>query len=116
MRLAIDGVTIPIRPDTVSWTPPRVVGRDGEGAPVLTPTWSCTLSFPLTTERGSYSWWYEAWDGEHHTFSLPHPVFGRVFAVGYIDQITPRLDNRSSCDAAVIGLDITLSRLSLNLP
>lgn len=103
---------VTMQPDTVSWQPPRVLYHDGVGVPVITPYWACSLGFSVLS-RLYYDAWYNAWDGALHNISLPHPVTGVLTSFScYVASITPRLSTRS-CDAAAVGVDITLTKIAV---
>lgn len=114
MKIALDGVTVGMQPDSLDWHEPTALGADGDGAPVRAPNWSCTLGFSKLT-RVQYQWWWSAWsDGALHAVTLPHPATGVLISYDvYVSSFAPRMDMRDSCEAAMAGADITLTRVQV---
>lgn len=114
MKIAIDGVVAVLQPGTIGWEAPRVKGHSGESAPVLMPYWRCRLGFGTLTKTDGHSAWHNAWDGEPHTFTLPHPRTGELtdFSGCYIDSISPRMSLQEDC-AVVSGVDVAISHIQV---
>jgi len=111
MKLSIDGVVTDMQPDSLTWSPPSIMGRTGLGAPILSPSWACSLGFGRLTVAQYHSW-FDVWDGELHYVSLPHPKNGLVIDYEcYVDTVSTRLNTRDVCKAAASGVDIALSRV-----
>ena len=113
MRITIDTLVAEIQPGSLSWEPPRLLGIDGQGAPVRAPFWTCRLGFSRLTVV-QYEAWHEAWgEGTLHIVTLPHPATGVVTGYEcYLRDFTPRLDIRADCPAAM-GVDVTLTRIQV---
>jgi len=115
MLVDLDNVLLQIQPDSVNWESPRELGRDGLGSPVRVPYWSCRLGFGVVTIV-DYTRLHSAWvDCGLHYITLPHPATGITTRYqGYITGFTPRLSPRySTCDSAMLGVDVTISKLSV---
>jgi len=108
MKISIDGLIIPLQPDSLDWEPPELIGHDGNSAPVMAPHWKCQLGFSRMTSV-VHGMWYDAWDGILHDFMLPHPRTGELTTYScYIESVSPRMNIVADCDPALVGLDITL--------
>ena len=113
MRMYIDGREVDMVPDTITWEPPRLLGRTGRGAPVYAPYWTCRLGFSRMTVI-QYETWRELVDGNTHTITLPHPTTGETTTFTcYVENPEPRLDTRDACLAAASGVDITLTKIEV---
>ena len=114
MKITVDGLFANMQPDSMSWEPPRLLGVDGQGAPVRAPHWTCRLGFSRLT-LVQYETWHDDWgDGVLHTITLPHPANGELTAYQcYVRDFTPRFDTRDTCIAAASGVDITLTRIQV---
>ena len=111
MKISVDGLLIPLQPDSLDWEPPEVLGHDGIGEPILSPYWKCRLGFSRLTSM-VHGMWYDAWDGYLHVFTLPHPRTGELTSYScYIETISPRMNIVDNCEAALVGVDITLYRI-----
>ncbi len=112
MKISIDGVIEPMQPDSLAWVPPNTLGDDGLGSPVRAPSWSCRLGFSRLTVV-QYQNWFAAWaDGALHAIELPHPDRGVLTTYScYVREYTPRFNIRNTCEAAVEGADILLTRV-----
>jgi hypothetical protein len=114
VKISIDGVIVGMQPDSLNWQEPTAMGSDGDGAPVRAPNWTCTLGFSKLTTVQYQSWWAAWQDGELHTVSLPHPATGVLTDYDlYVASFTPRMDTRDSCEAAMSGADIVLTRVQV---
>ena len=114
MRFEVDGTYQAVAPDSVNWTPPPMLGIDGNGAPFYAPYWACALGFSRWTEV-LYETWFDLMDSLTHTITLPHPSNGvpTTYTV-YVNIVTGRMDSRGGqCDVVMVGLDVTLSRITV---
>jgi hypothetical protein len=113
MRIEVDGgyQYIPVR--TINWQPPPVLAKNGDGAPILGPYWTCYLSLDLTVET-AFADWLSLRDSELHTFDLPHPGTGIVTSYSaYVDISDPGSFDVSDGCSYMAGFDITLSRITV---
>jgi len=111
MKITIDHEPpVTMQPDSLSWQPPGELGDDGEGAPVMGAVYRCALGFNSITWP-YYQAWYDAWDGELHDITLPHPATGEMTTYScYVKSITPRMIAKS-CKGITSGVDIVLSNI-----
>lgn len=114
MKIAIDGVLVDMQPDSANWESPRLLGSDGQGAPVRAPYWSCRLGFSRLTVV-QHQAWESVWSGGLlHSITLPHPSTGILTSYQcYVRDFTPRLNTVDPCEAAAAGVDITLTRIQV---
>jgi len=106
-----DGQLIP-SPQAINWEPPAILAKDGQGALIDAPYWTCTLSVPITTTVLHLNW-FELRDSALHTFILPHPATGVMTAYScYVDSVNGTFDTRGDC-AAMVGVDMVLSRITV---
>ena len=114
MKITIDAEPpVTMQPDTLTWQPPREIGSSGEGSPVIGPTWRCSLGFSVMSWP-YYQQWFDAWDGELHDITLPHPSTGEMTSYScYIRSISPRMMTKA-CKGVVSGVDIVLSKIQVD--
>jgi len=98
-------------PTSYNWSSPEVVLRATSGEPVLSPYWSCTVSFavlslPVYMKLMSLI-------GTQISISLPHPVTGEnELFQAWVDGVGVRYDRCGSVE----GLDIELSGIVVHIP
>jgi len=116
MRLTLDGVVAEVQPTTTSWSTPRQIGTDGNGAPIYAPYRSCSLAFERMIVPQFHQWWAASQDGVTHEVSLPHPAREGITEVYtcYVGEFAPRQDTRDVCEAANSGVDILLTRIEVD--
>lgn len=112
MQIYFDSVPMAIAPDSLNWTPPAEVAKDGNYAPIRGAFWSCTLSLPKTTVA-LIGDWYDLFDFDQHTATLPHP---RTMVMTdfdcYVTITGIRVNTEGDCPF-VAGLDIELSGIEI---
>ena len=114
MKITIDDVMVTMQPDSIDWQQPRQVGTDGNGAPIYSPYWSCSLGFSVLVDPKLFEQWYDVVDGTEHDLELPCPYSGRMTTYScYVHMLQPRMDVRALEDAATSGCDITLSKIEV---
>lgn len=113
-----NGTPFHVQPQNIAWQTRTILAKDGEGAPIYGAYSGCAISMSLSynMNRSNFSQWYELMDSETHTFTLPHPVTALMTTfTGYVDLVEGRFDVRDECQIAMVGLDVTLSRLVVTL-
>lgn len=113
MKITLDGPVEPMQPDTLTWEPPRALGNTGLGAPVYGAYWTCRAGFSRLTVA-QFRTWFDLCDGATHVVGLPHPATGTLadFTL-YVSFIEPRMDVRDECEAAMSGLDVTMTKITV---
>ena len=113
MNISIAGIPTTQQPDTLTWTPPPLLGYNGNGAPVYGPYWECNLSFSRLADSQFDHWW-DAADGDSHAVRLPRPYDGIMTSYTcYVHILSPRMDVRAKDESATSGLDLLLTKVEV---
>lgn len=104
--IVISDMPVTAQPSSFSWQSPEVILRTtNSGEPVLSPYWSCTVSYNMLSSHV-----YEKLMmllGQRVRITLPHPYTGKQTEFeGYIESIGVRIGHCS-----VEGVDITISAI-----
>lgn len=112
MKIAVDGVVLPIQPDSADWERP-LLGHRGDGSAVYGSYYTCRLGFSTSVEAYFRPILDNA-DSASHTLVLPHPSKGVLteYTGVFIDEYAPRLDTSGPC-AIVTGADVTLTHITV---
>lgn len=115
MRISLDGQVTEEQPTTLTWSDPRRLGFDGQGAPVYGPYRSCSLGFERLTTTEYHQWFTASEDGDTHTVVLPHPQSGIMteYTGVYIQSFAPRMNTRHDCEGLAQGVDIVISKIEV---
>lgn len=105
----IDGVDLDPQPTSHEWSPPRLEGHDGDGAPIYARYREITLENDLQL---SYQRWTQYRDGATHTLYCPSPGTRDTFATYnnvYVDNVEVGEVSRQS---GINGVTMTVIRVN----
>jgi hypothetical protein len=106
----IDGVDLDPQPTSHEWSPPRIEGHEGDGAPIYARYREVTLENSLQL---SYQRWTQYRDRATHTVYLPAPGTRDTFTLYnnvYIDNVEP---GEVSRQAGIDGVRMTVIRVDV---
>lgn len=116
MKIMLNGVVTMMQPRSVNWSDPEILGVSGEGIPIRSPYFKCSLGFPQIT-LPMYKRWREVQTSGTTVSSiwLPHPDTGRIteFNDVVIGSISVRQDSRGR-RAMSAGVDIEIIRVEVS--
>ena len=113
MPYQVDGEDLVPQPTAHEWTYPRVIGNDGDGAPIYSKYVSLRMTCEVLIKDHD---WYRYMDGALHTVTVPEPgdahdfnTYGSV----YIQFVEDRRSQSGKTGKGIGGVSMLVNRIEV---
>lgn len=113
MPYQIDSEDLVPQPTAHEWTYPRVIGNDGDGAPVYGKYVSVAMTCDLMVSNHD---WYRYMDGGLHTVTVPEPGDADAFTTYgsvYVQAVEDRRSHSGKVGRGIGGITMTVNKIEV---